>query len=158
MATIPNIPTLFSSPKPCSLQSAKKSLNLRPNHVKSSFSSSRSCSLTIKCRQPIKGSNGDTMSVWEGLLAGMIYEHLDPFDLVSFTEGVVKAREKVDVAERQFEQQELEIKKMKEYIDQLENSAVQLVEEDTLPLLVVIVTTVRFIVPTAKFDGQEVQK
>lgn len=158
LATIPNIPTLFSSPKPCSLRSTKKSLNLRPNQVKSSFSSSTSCSLTIKCRKHVKGSNGDRMSICEGLLAGMIYEHLDPFDLMNFTEGianelqnskelddfvshiinqvlqkeenwgfvqgVVKARENVHVAERQFEQQELEMKKMKEYIDKLENSSV----------------------------------
>ncbi|KAI3822082.1 hypothetical protein L1987_09663 [Smallanthus sonchifolius] len=139
MTTTPN-PTLIYPPNP-SIRFTKSQLYICPKPFRSS-SSSRPGSFGIKCSNPVNDNNGSASSEarnngggLKNLLSGIVDERVD--ELLNREEnrvlldGLDKATQRVEMAKRelaQIEQQEIENKKMKEYINQLEIRAAEIEE------------------------------
>ncbi|KAI3687423.1 hypothetical protein L1987_81119 [Smallanthus sonchifolius] len=128
MTTTPN-PTLIYPPKP-SIRFTNTQFYISPKPFR--FSSSRSGSFGIKCSNPVNDNNGGGL---KNLLSGIVDERVD--ELLNREEnrvlldGLDKATQRVEIAKRelaQIEQQEIENKKMKDYINQLEIRAAEIEE------------------------------
>ncbi|KAK9079788.1 hypothetical protein SSX86_001461 [Deinandra increscens subsp. villosa] len=142
MTTTPN-PTLIYSPKP-SIQFTKLQFYICPKPFKSSSSSSssRSGSFAIKCSNTVNDNNGNASSDprnngggLKNLLSGIVDERVDELlnkeENRAMLDGLDKATQRVEIARRelaQIEQQEIENKKIKEYINQLEIRASEIEE------------------------------
>nr|XP_043607611.1 uncharacterized protein LOC122579493 [Erigeron canadensis] len=126
MTTTPN-PTLIYSPTP-SIQSTKTQF-INPFKPPSRYNIN---SFTIKCST---NENNNNVGGLKNLLSGIVDERVDQLlnkeENRALLDGLDKATERVEVAKRelaQIEKQELENKKMKEYISQLEIRAAEIEE------------------------------
>ncbi|KAM0046299.1 hypothetical protein Hdeb2414_s0009g00314561 [Helianthus debilis subsp. tardiflorus] len=140
MTTTPN-PTLIYSPNP-SIHLTKIHFHVSPKPFKSSSSSSRSTSYSIKCSNPISDSNGSASSEprndgggLKNLLSGIVDERVDELlnkeENRALLDGLDKATQRVEMAKRELakiEEQQIENNKMKEYINQLEIRAAEIEE------------------------------
>ncbi|KAK1436111.1 hypothetical protein QVD17_01886 [Tagetes erecta] len=132
MTTTPN-PTLIYPPKPSILFT---NIHFYISHKPfTSSSSPKSNSFTIKCSgnasSDPKNSDGGLKNLLSGIVDERVDELLNREENRVLLDGLDKATQRVEIAKRelaQIEQQELENKKMKEYINQLEIRAAEIEE------------------------------
>ncbi|KAL4592722.1 hypothetical protein LXL04_005725 [Taraxacum kok-saghyz] len=136
MAATPN-PTLIYSPK-SSIHLTKIQFYVRSNPFRSS-SSSRSGSFAVKCSSPVPNNSSSEQNNNGGglknLLSGIVDERVDQLlnsdENRALLDGLDKATQRVELAKRELaeiEKQEIENRKIKEYINQLESRASEIEE------------------------------